>query len=118
MIRQLARFSSFTALLILVSINASAINYYNGGNGYQVGVVRPGGDRPCTLFTLSGVSIVDASIAPNSPWFVLEHSLPEYSQMVATLLTAKATGRPIQVETTGVLSSACFHPIANVIVML
>lgn len=105
--------------LLFTGNNAFALDYLNNGNGYQVGTIRPGGDRPCTLFTLVGVSVVDASIAPGSPWFVIEHTAPEYNQMVATLLAAKATGKPIQVQTTGAVSSACLgHPTVTAILWI
>lgn len=106
--------------LMMISVSASALSYVQDGNtsGYEVGIIRPGGDRPCTLFTLVDVSQSDASLVPGSPWFVIEDTSPEYNQMIATLLTAKATGRRIQVQTTGTVSSSCWHPKVSVILML
>ena len=84
------------------------------GDGYAVTMVRPGGDRPCTLFQLVGVSEADP-VKPGSPWFVLESTAPEYRVMVATLLAAKASGKNVQVTTTGTISSPCGHPLVALI---
>lgn len=113
----------FLALMVSLLITASAFakDYLNdgGASGYQVGMVRPGGDRPCTLFTLVHVSEADAQAAPGTPWFVIDHNAPEYNQMVATLLAAKVSGRGIQVSTTGGVTNACGgHPTVSFLLML
>jgi hypothetical protein len=90
-----------------------ALTYDN----HAVGAVRPGGDRPCTLFQLVGVAQADP-VAPNSPWFALESTAPGYKEMVATLLAAKAAGRNIQVLTAGTVSATCGHPTVAVILWL
>jgi len=101
----------------LIAASATAKDFT--GAGYQVDVIRPGGDRPCTLFTLVGVPTVDANSGTTSPWFVIEHNTPEYNQVIATLLTAKAMGRPIQVVTMGSLSTDCGqHNMVWVLTML
>ncbi len=76
--------------------------------------IRPGGDRNCTLFQLVGVSTADP-VVPGDPWFVIESTAPQYNQMVATLLAAKATGQNTQVLTTGQMSTDCGRPTVSVI---
>lgn len=58
-----------TIALLLTSVAASAGTYQA-----NVSVIRPGGDRPCTLFQLSGIPQAD-NILPGSPWFVLESTI-------------------------------------------
>lgn len=108
----------YAAILLgtLTTTTASyAVDYY--GNGYQVGVVRPGGDRACMLFQLVGVTQADASLVPGSPWFSIPDTAPDYKEMVATLLLAKATDRPIYVTTSGAIPSACGHPGVSTILL-
>ena len=100
-----------SAITLLVS-SSWAVSY----NGYQVDVVRPGGDRPCTLFTLAGVSQADP-VLPGSNWFTIPPTTPGYKEMVATLLLAKATGRNVDVATTGTVPSECGHPGVSVLVL-
>lgn len=113
--RLLSAVGTLCALTFLAG-PAAALDYT--GNGYELGAIRPGGDRPCTLFQLAGVAQADASIAPGSPWFTVEATTPGYKEMVATLLLAKATGRRIQVHTTGGLSSTCSHVLVSVVLLL
>jgi hypothetical protein len=86
------------------------------GNGYQIINIRPGGDRPCTLFQLSGIAQADPSV-PGSAWFAIPPGTPGYKEMVATLLTAKATGRGIHVVTTGGYAPECGHPSVAVLLL-
>lgn len=59
--------------------------------------------RPCVFFWLTGVDVAD-SVVPGSA-FALAKTHPNYSELNAMLLTAKAGGRKVTVTTTGV--SAC-----------
>ena len=104
---------AFTLLIFLSVFNlAHATNY----NSYQVDIVRPGGDRPCTLFQLVGVSQADP-VLPGSPWFSIPQTAQGYKEMVATLLAAKLAARNIDVITTGTVPSACGHPGISVILL-
>ena len=100
----------FSLLLGLGS--ARATNY----NGYQIDLIRPGGDRPCTLFQLVGVAQADP-VLPGSPWFSIPPTTQGYKEMVATLLSAKLGARNIDVITTGAVPDACGHPGVSVILM-
>lgn len=75
-------------------------------SGYQVDSIRPGGDRACTLFILTGVSQADP-VMRNSAWFGIPQSAPGYKEMVAAVFMAKMGSRPLDVETTGATSSEC-----------
>jgi len=102
------------------SIVSVALAFLSVGSAFAQGwtanvtSIRPGGDRNCTLFQLVGVSTADP-VTPNDPWFVIESTAPQYNQMVATLLAAKATGQNIQVLTTGQTSATCGHATVSVI---
>jgi hypothetical protein len=109
-IKQVAlRCVALSMALAAVASSALAATSWTQGDGYQVINLRPGGDRPCTLFQLSGVAQADPSV-PTSPWFAIPPGTPGYKEMVATLLTAKATGRGIYVVTTGGYAPECGHP--------
>lgn len=84
--------------------SAQAVDYT--GNGYQVGMIRSPDGRPCTFFTLNGVSVADP-ILPNSPWFVIPQSAVGYKEMLALLVSAKLTAKPLFVSTTGSVNTAC-----------
>lgn len=90
-----------------------AVNY----NGYQIDLVRAGGDRPCTLFTLTGVTQSDPALLPGSIWFSIPASTPGYKEMVASLLMAKAGGRNIDVVSSGTVPPDCGHPGVAVILV-
>lgn len=96
----------------ITAVPAFAVDW----NGYQVSVVRPGGDRPCTLFQLVGVAQADP-IVPWSPWFAIPNTAPEYNAMVATLLLAKASGALVTVTTTGNAQASCGHPGVSVLLL-
>ncbi|WP_035056211.1 hypothetical protein [Andreprevotia chitinilytica] len=98
---------SVLSTFVIATQSIAAINYYD--NGYQIGVVRPGGDRPCMLFQLVGVSQSDPTVAPGSPWFSIPQTAPGYKDMVATILMAKATSKPIFVQTSGQSPAECGH---------
>ena len=109
----------WTRLLRLSSIAlafAPCLSWAVTHSGYQVDSVRPGGDRPCTLFTLVGVSQSDP-VAPGSSWFSIPQTTTGYKEMVATLLVAKAAGRTVDVITTGAVPAECGHPGVSVILL-
>ena len=96
-------------LLTLSVASAGAPTYWSQSGGYQIELVRPGGDRPCTLFMLAGVNNSDP-VMPGSRYFAISNTAPEYKTMVATLLGAKLAGRGVAVVTTGQIDINCGHP--------
>ncbi|MDP5277681.1 hypothetical protein Q9Q95_01990 [Sphingomonas sp. DG1-23] len=70
--------------------------------------------RPCVFFTLDGVSLADA-LVPDSPYFALSKSHASYAELNALLLTAKATGRPVTITTSG--STVCGHAAVEFVLM-
>ena len=111
--RGLALLYLHAVVLMLCCSSSWAIT---GFNNVQVDMVRPGGDRPCTLFTLVGVSQSDP-VVPGSNWFAIPQTAPAYKEMVATLLLAKATGRLVDVATTGLVPSECSQPGVGVLAL-
>ena len=91
--------------LLSLSFNTIAVTY----SSYTINWVRPGADRPCTLFQLNGVSQADP-VSPGNPWFAIPNTAPEYKEMIAALLLAKAADRPVIVITTGTYSTTCLAP--------
>lgn len=68
-------------------------------NGRPIRIFTDAG-RPCTFFQLAGVT--EADPAQPTEWFAIAHSHPRHSELFAILLTAKASGLPIDVSTNGV----------------
>ena len=99
---QFRRQARLATALLLGSTLCQAVDW----NGYAVNVVRPGGDRPCTLFQLVGVTQADP-LVPGSPWFSVPNTTPEYKEMIATLLAAKFSGSTLNISTSGTVASAC-----------
>lgn len=105
---------ALAALLLTLSL-VTAVSAKDWVGNYRVGLIRPGGDRPCFLFLLQGVAQSDPVL--NSPWFVIESTAPLYKDMVATVMMAKAMDRPLYVSTSGGISSACGHPTVSLVQM-
>jgi hypothetical protein len=70
--------------------------------------------RPCVFFTLTGVGDADPEVV-HSPYFALAKAHASYAELNALLLTARATGRPLTVITSG--SLACGHASVALISM-
>ena len=81
-----------------------------------VNIIRGPDGRPCTFFILDGVSPADPS-TPNTPWMVLRQASPGYKENLAILMSAKLTGRPVNVSTTGTVVSECGHVEAYVVML-
>jgi hypothetical protein len=92
--------------------NASATDYI--GNGYQVGIIRAPDGRPCTFFSLVGVSVADP-VVPNSAWFAIPQAAVGYKEMLALLLSSKLTGKSVYVSTTGAVNASCGQVEVSVI---
>lgn len=94
-----------TGLLGVASAHAATFNNQTVGN-----ILVDTNSRPCMFFTSPGVPVVDASIAPGDPWFAVSKDGIMYPTISAMLLSAKMSGRPINVSTDGTLT--CGHPTA------
>jgi hypothetical protein len=99
--------------LAVAASAATAADFVNK----TVGNIRGPDGRPCTFFTLEGVSEADPG-TPGTPWFALRQASPGYEENLAILISAKLTGRPIQVTTAGVVAGGCNHVEAYVIILL
>ena len=77
-------------------------------NNQHVGVTQVD-VRPCFFFQLQGVSEADP-VNPGSIWFALPTSNPNYQILASTLLSAKLTNQPINVQTDG--STSCGYATA------
>lgn len=73
----------------------------------EVAVVHSPDTRECVFFQLSGVTEADPS-TPGVPWFAVPKTHVGYKEVFATLMLARATGRPLNhVATSGAV--ACGH---------
>jgi hypothetical protein len=79
-----------------------------------INIIHPPDSRPCTFFILDGVSAADPA-TPNTPWMALRQSHVGYRENLAVLMSAKLTGRPVQVVTTGAVVPECGHVDVSVI---
>lgn len=88
---------------LLVSPFATAAAHYNK----EVAVLQSPDTRECVFFKLTGVTEADP-IAPGISWFAVPKTHVGYKEIVATLMLARAAGKPLTVvETSGAL--ACGH---------
>ena len=58
--------------------------------------------RPCIFFWLNGVSQSDATV--NGAWFAIPRSAPNADFLISALLSAKLTGKPVNISTDGTMS--------------
>jgi hypothetical protein len=72
----------------------------------QVGGLVAPDSRPCAFFSIVGVSEADP-IKPGWPWMVIRQDQNGFKEAFAMLLSAKQSGTPIQVNTTGSAVSNC-----------
>lgn len=72
--------------------------------------------RPCTFFTLEGVSSADP-LTPSIPWLVLRQNSSGYKENLALLISAKIAGRLVHVTTNGVVAPKC-GAVESYVVML
>lgn len=79
-------------------------------------VIRGPDGRPCTFFVLDGVSPADPS-TPNTSWMVLRQTSVGYKENLAMLVSAKLSGRPVSVSTTGSVVPECGHVEAYVVML-
>jgi hypothetical protein len=99
-----------TTVLLLVLAQPS---YAVAWNGYQVGRILPPDSKDCVAFQLTGVNEADPAV-PGIAWFAVPRSAFGFKEIYALLLTAKASGIPITVETTGQLAGSQCHPFVGV----
>jgi len=72
-------------------------------------------DRACTFFILHSVAQADP-VVPSSPWFALPKTHPNYAELNAMLLTAKASKARVNVKTNGQI--ACGHGAVDTLSIL
>lgn len=82
--------------LLLLAAYSNADNH----NGKMVSLIHSGDTRDCYFFKLEGVAEAD-DILPNNPWFAVPFSKVSSDNIFALLLTAKTSGLPITVMTSG-----------------
>lgn len=68
--------------------------------------------RPCLFFYLQGAGEADP-VVPGAPWFAVPTSNPNYQTMASTVLSAKLSHQPLQVQTDG--STSCGFATASVV---
>jgi hypothetical protein len=62
----------------------------------------------CIYFTLHGVSVADPALPSTGAWFAMPRTQNGSRDAYAMLLTAKVSGLPVRVSTTGAI--ACGYP--------
>lgn len=83
-------------------------------SGKALAVIHSPDDRPCVFFRLTGVAEADP-VAPGIEWFALPKTHPGYKEILALLLTARATGQPLgHVTTTGTLTCGTHVSVLSV----
>lgn len=81
-----------------------------------VTIIRGPDGRPCTFFILDGVSPADPT-TPNTSWMALRQASSGYKENLAILMSAKLTGRVVNVSTTGAVVPECGHVEAYVVML-
>ncbi len=81
-----------------------------------VNIIRGPDGRPCTFFILDGVSPADPT-TPNTSWMALRQASSGYKENLAILMSAKLTGRVVNVSTTGAVVPECGHVEAYVVML-
>jgi len=85
-------------------------------NNNTVQIIRGPDSRPCTFFLLNNVYPADP-LTPNSGWFVLRQNSIGYKENLALLLTAKLSGRTVNISTTGTIVPECGQVEAYVVML-
>jgi len=93
----------FSALSVL-TLNLS---FATGPITGLVGGLVPPDSRPCVFFSIIGVSEADPTVKPGWPWFAVRQSQNGFKELYALLLSAKLSGNPVIVSTTGAAVSEC-----------
>ena len=70
--------------------------------------------RACLFFSLAGVATADP-ITPNMNWFSVPMTHPGFKEIVAILISARTSGQPVTVYTTG--NSVCGHASVSAITL-
>lgn len=84
------------ALLGLTASSVWSADFYGKSLTYLGG----GDSRPCVFFTLDGVTEAVPAV-PGSGWFVLPKTHPQFKESYALLLSAKLTGKQVNISTSG-----------------
>jgi hypothetical protein len=116
MSKPIKKISTLLAILPLLAFLSS--NAWGAGASFtnaSVGNLFAGDTRACVFFTLTGVNEADPAL-PGVAWFVVPKTHPFYRETYALLLSAKLSGRPVNVVTTGVIDP-CGHAQVLVVAM-
>jgi hypothetical protein len=98
------KFAAVTKIVGIALILTAASTFGANYSAKQIANLFPGdANYDCVFFQLEGVSAADPA-AP-SPWFVIPRSRLNYREMYALLLSARLSGTPVNVGTTG--NTAC-----------
>ena len=81
--------------------------------GRSVSYLSGGDSRPCAFFTLEGVTQADPAL-PGVSWFVLPKTHPQFKESYALLLSAKLTGKLVNIITTGAIDPCGHAQVASV----
>jgi len=73
--------------------------------------------RPCTFFTLAGVTIADASVSTVTPYFAVPLSRSGYDTIFSMLLTSYSTKNVLHTVTTGSAPIECGGDIPGISVI-
>jgi hypothetical protein len=94
----------FISALSILTLNLS---FASGPITGLVGGLVPPDSRPYAFFSIIGVSEADPTVKPGWPWLAVRQSQNGFKELYALLLSAKLSGTPVNVITTGVAVSEC-----------
>jgi len=97
----------FSLLFILTIVWSPLVWSADGVFEKRLGQLFGGDSRPCAFFTLEGVAEATTAV-PGSPYFVLPNTHPQFKETFSILLSAKISGVPVYIVTTGSVH-ACGH---------
>ena len=89
-----------SSMLVAVTATAQAVTYNSATISF---LQSPTPNAACMLFTLPGVTTADP-IVPGQAWIGVPNTQIGYQEIVAILISAKLSGSPMQVTTTGALA--------------
>jgi hypothetical protein len=63
--------------------------------------------RPCAFVSIVGIPSADPTVNPSWPWVAIKQSQNGFREIYALLLSAKFSGTPVVIATTGVAVPEC-----------
>jgi hypothetical protein len=97
---KMKKFLYFAALSMILATPSLAANAYHGAQ--QVDKIRNIIWCDGAFFTLQGVTVAQPTIPTGGPYFGINRAKYGANDMIATLMTAKATGRTVNVMTSDI----------------